>query len=51
MWIENATVEKLIEALQKIEDKSKKVLIWDQWGEEWTDEIEIDEDKNSISLV
>lgn len=51
MLIIKATVEQLIEKLQKIEDKTKTVLIYDQWAEEWTDDVEIEENQNCIKLV
>lgn len=51
MLIIKANVEQLIEKLQKIEDKTKTVLIYDQWVEEWTDDIEIEENENCIKLV
>jgi len=37
------TVAELIEELQKIEDKSSRIQVYNNWSDDWNDEIDIDD--------
>jgi 7,8-dihydro-6-hydroxymethylpterin-pyrophosphokinase len=44
------TVQDLIDELQKVEDKTKKVKVYERWSDDWTSDIDIVEYEKEVRL-